>query len=176
MNRRSVIRNFVFISAGVAVLPYCKEEAGKVTIALKKIKVTAGQEKILAALTETIIPTTDTPGAREVGAHLFVLTMADDCATAEEQAKFVKGLQQFEEFAGKKFGKAFSKCTPEERVETLKDLQKKEGIPEELTSFVDAVKELTLQSYRTSEYYLTNVQKYEIAPGRYHGCVPIKKS
>jgi Gluconate 2-dehydrogenase subunit 3 len=176
MKRRTVIRNFVFISAGVAVLPYCKEEAGKVSIELKKIKINADQEKLLAAITETIIPTTETPGAKEVSAHVFALTMVDDCADAEGQEKFLKGLQQFEEFTKKKFGKSFIKCSPSEKEQLLGDIQKKEGVSDELSAFLDAIKGLTLQSYMTSEYYMTNVQKFEMAPGRYRGCVPIKKT
>ncbi len=175
MNRRSALRNFVFISAGVAVLPYCKEEGGKVSIALKKIRINADQEKLLAAITETIIPTTDTPGAKEVSSHLFALTMVDDCASPEEQEKFLKGMQQFEELTKKRFGKSFTQCTPSQREELLRDIQKKEGIAKEVTDFFNAIKGLTLQSYLTSEYYMTNVQKFEMVPGRYHGCVPIKE-
>jgi hypothetical protein len=175
MKRRTVIRNFVFISAGVAVLPYCKEEAGKVSIELKKIKINADQEKLLAAITETIIPTTETPGAKEVSAHIFALTMIDDCATDEEQEKFLKGLHQFEELTKKKFGRSFVKSSPAEKEQVLKDIHKKEGVSEELSAFLDAIKGLTLQSYMSSEYYMKNVQKFEMAPGRYHGCDPIKK-
>ena len=33
---------------------------------------------------------------------------------------------------------------------------------------------MTLQAFTGSQYYLTKVRVYEMAPGRFHGCVPVK--
>ena len=35
------------------------------------------------------------------------------------------------------------------------------------------IKNLAIRGYTNSEYYLVNIAKYTIAPGFYHGCVPV---
>jgi hypothetical protein len=42
--------------------------------------------------------------------------------------------------------------------------------------FVKLVKNITIQGYLNSEYVMTNLRIFEFVPGRYHGCVPVKKS
>lgn len=35
------------------------------------------------------------------------------------------------------------------------------------------IKRMTVDGYMGSEYVMTNITKYEMAPNRYHGCVPV---
>jgi hypothetical protein len=49
-------------------------------------------------------------------------------------------------------------------------------IPKEGKAFYTAVKRLTVQSFTTSKYFMMDVRKFEMAPGRYHGCVPVSKN
>ncbi len=48
---------------------------------------------MLAELAETILPKTDTPGAKDLAAHLFALKMVDDCYTKTNQEKYMKGMK-----------------------------------------------------------------------------------
>ena len=90
MERRSAIRNLAVITGGLMFLPSCKSTPGKTSVSLKNIKIDAGQEKLLAEIASTIIPATETPGAKEVGAHLFVLKMLDDMYEKEIQQEYIK--------------------------------------------------------------------------------------
>src|SRR6185295_2251084 len=93
MNRRAAIRNFVVFSAGVALIPSCMQEGkSRPSVTLKNIPLTGEQEKMLAALTETILPKTNTPGAADLASHLFVLKMVDDCYEKSDREKFIKGM------------------------------------------------------------------------------------
>ncbi len=129
----------------------------------------------MADLTEAIIPATDTPGAKDVGAHLFVLMMIDDCYNPEDQEKFIAGMKQFEEMAKKRYGKSFSSITPAQQNEWLSELQNSKGEKDNTAaSFYHSTRGLTIQCFTGSKYYLTKVHVYEMVPGRFHGCVPVK--
>ena len=121
-------------------------------------------------------PKTDTPGAKDISAHLFALQMIDDCYEKEDQQKFISGLKAFEEFSNKETGKSFVSSSAAERAALLTKLETNKDGKDDLSYFYKSVKRLTIQAYTTSKYFLTNVQVYELVPGRYHGCVPVKPS
>ena len=177
MNRRAVIKNFLFVSAGVSLLPSCFHDKGKASFLLKNIDINGDQEKMLADLSEAIIPKTSTPGAKDLSSHLFVMMMVDDCYNKEGQQKFMKGMAGFEDATQKKYNNSFSQCTTAQRNELLTSLEsKKDAKDDDVVYFYHTVKRLTVQSFTSSQYYLTKVQVYEMVPGRYHGCVPVKKA
>lgn len=140
---------------------------------VKNIRIDASQEELLAEISESIIPKTETPGAKDVYAHLFVLKMMDDCRTKEDQDKFVKGLRSFEKYLKEKTSTSFVKLSPEKRLSILKALDKREA-QDDLQYFYRSMKGLTIQAYTTSQFYLTKVKVYELVPGRWHGCFPLK--
>jgi hypothetical protein len=165
----------IFTSAGLWLIPSCMEDKAKASLLVKNFTIDTDQEEMLAELAESIIPKTNTPGAKDIYAHLFVLKMMDDCKSKEDQEKFVKGLEAFDAFSKTKSGKSFLKSDKAERVSVLEAIEKtdeKDG----LHLFYNTMKRYTIQAYTTSEFYLTNVQVYEMVPSRYHGCVPVKQS
>lgn len=173
MKRRTAIRNVIFFSAGAALLPSCVQQDSKASITLKNLAVTGEQEKLLAELSEFILPTTAVPGAKQLASHQFVLMMVDDCYKKEEQQQFVKGLQVFNNFSKEKTGDSFVNTDAAKRSALLKLIESKENIPEEIKAFYDSAKRLTIQSFTGSKYYLTEVRKYEMVPSRFHGCFPV---
>lgn len=175
MQRRTLLKQMLCVAGGVVFLPSCLHHTGKASILLKQLSIDGDQEALLAALSETIIPTTDTPGAKDVFAHLFALMMVDDCYNKEDQQKFTGGLKAFEAKTKKDFNKSFVDLSPTEKEGLLTQLEANKGAKDDLSFFYAATKKLTIQAYTTSKYYLTKVQVYELVPGRYHGCVPVKK-
>jgi hypothetical protein len=149
------------------------QEKGKPSIVLKNLDISADDEKMLAEVCETFIPKTDTPGAKDILAHLFVMKMLDDCTAKADQEKILKGLNGINKMSDKKFDKSFVNCTPQQRQELFSAIESKKGIPGDVSAFYTSVKKLTIQAYTTSKYYLTNVHVYELVPGRFHGCVPV---
>ena len=174
MNRRTAIRNVAIISAGAALLPSC-HGADKTSFPLKHLSITDSQGKMLAALSDTIIPTTHTfIGARDLKSHEFVLTMVDDCAGPEEQKKFTTGLQSFEELCKEKWDRAFENCTLQQRNDLVAAIELKKFVPEPAAEFYNTVKRYTLQSFSSSKDFLTDIRKYKLVPGpNFKGCVPI---
>ena len=173
INRRSAVRNLFVFSAGVALLPSCMQDTSKSSILLKNISLSGKEEGLLAAIAETIVPTTDTPGAKTIGSHLFAMTMLDDCYKKADQTKFIDGLQAFDKMCKDKGGETFAALSPADREKMLQEMEGRKS-DEPMDYFYRTMKRLTIESYVTSPYYLTKVQVYELVPSRWHGCVPVK--
>ena len=171
MNRRTALRQIVIVSAGAALLPACMHPHAKSSLLLKNFTVDGDQEKLLEELTATLIPTDDTPGAREVSAHLFTLKMLDDCSPKKDREKFMKGLSVFDEASRSATGRSFVDATPAQRESLLSAIENKKLPGDELNYFYSTTKKLTILAYSSSQFYLTKVQVYELVPGRFHGCV-----
>ena len=175
ITRREALRNCLIISIGAALIPSCVQDKNKPLLALKHIELDGNQQKLIADLSETIIPATDTPGAKDTYTHFFVLKMLDDCSTKEQQDDFKKGMKEFESLAKKKLDKPFAESNQQQRQELLSSIMdnKNKDVPEDAVNFVKTMKKLTLQGYTTSKYYLTNVKIYKLVPGKFSGCIPV---
>ncbi len=163
------------VAAGLLVLPGCDTSGWKETaVQATDPLLSAKQEDLLAEIVETLIPTTDTPGAKELKVHAYVHKMVADCFEEDAQQALVKGLNQVEKLSDKKYNKAFAAASMEERTAILEQMSQTEGTDQK--EFFGLVKGLTIQGYMTSEYMMTNITKYEMVPGRYLGCVPVQSS
>jgi gluconate 2-dehydrogenase gamma chain len=99
----------------------------------------------LAALVDTIIPRTDTPGASDAGVPAFIdRRMAGNAQLAE---LFRSGMKTLDAEAQARFGAAFPAITPGQRVDLL--------TPRQEEPFFRAMKGLTVDGYYTSEAGLT---------------------
>jgi hypothetical protein len=173
-NRRVAIQQLLIIWAGAALLPSCLHNEQKVSIPLRQIHIEPEDETMLADLAETILPKTDTPGAKDLSAHLFALKMVDDCFTKTNQEKYTRGMQAFESFVVKKTGKSFTENSVSERQAIVSDLEKQKPGADDMSFFYQSTKKLTIQAYTTCEYYLTKIRGYKMIPGKFQGCVPLK--
>lgn len=173
MQRRTALKNLLIVAGGTLLLPSCVQADKKVSIPLDHLKLTGEQEELLAQISETIIPKTDTPGAKELGVHQFVLTMMDDCAEKEKQDDFMKGLEEVNGLSKKYYNDSFLKCTPQQQTELLGRIDKKE-FEGKVNDFFKAAKGLTIQGYTKSKYVMSNLLVYELVPGRFHGSFPVK--
>lgn len=173
MQRRSAIKNLALTIGGTIVLPAWANAWSKESIQSGAFKITYAQETLLAEIVETIIPKTDTPGAKELGADKFILKMVADCYDKKSQDIFAKGMVSVDELSKKENGKTFVESDAKQKLEVLKKMGTSPNSDEK--GFVQLVKGLTIDGYLVSEYVMTNLRIFEMVPGRYHGCVPIKK-
>lgn len=175
MNRRVVFKHLATAAAAAWILPSCVSDPKKVSIALNHLQITGDEEALLGDLADVMIPATETPGARAVGAHLFALVMVDDCLSQQEQEMYLKGMRTFSDALKSITGKSFADGSAEERLQMLTAVeQRKEGLPEEMKVFYSRTRNYILQGYMTSQHFLTNVKPYQLVPGpNYRGCVPM---
>ena len=171
ITRRIAIRNLLLITAGTLLLPSCID--GGASIKLTNLDVDGEQESILGSLTDAIIPQTDTPGAKDISAHLFALKMVDDCYTKEEQKAFMLGFKDFNKLVKDKYKMSFAQLGAVQQEELLTLLEDGKKVPEGVQSFYSSVKSFTVLGYTTSKYYLTEVKNFNLIPGKYQGSVPV---
>ncbi len=153
----------------------------------------------LDEVAETIIPTTDTPGAKAAKVGTFMTVMVNDCYSETDQKAFHEGLDKLNDASKKKNDASFMKATPQQRHDLLveldkeaKDYQKKRSEHNRAESdkakadknyktndmpphYFRMMKELTLLGYFTSEIGATQALRYVPVPGRFEGCMPYKK-
>jgi hypothetical protein len=179
MNRRTVIRNVVIITAGASFLPACHTAGETPSLTLKNIPLTGLQEKMLAELAETIIPkTSNFIGAKDLKSHEFALIMMNDCASPEDQKVFADGMKAFEDGCQKKFNSSFTKCNADQRKDWLKELEtskdEKDPVIGGASKFYKTIKNYTIQSFTSSQQYLQDVVKWKMVPGPvFKGCVAV---
>jgi hypothetical protein len=131
---------------------------------------------------ETILPATDTPGAKAANVGAFMQIMVSDCYEAKDQEIFMQGMAELKFKTSKaKIGKAFMEASPEERTVLLtaldqeaKEYQKNKK-PEDPTHYFTIMKQLTLSGLFTSKIGATEVLRFVAVPGKFEGCVPYTK-
>lgn len=182
MNRRDALERVALIMGGTVIggsifLEGCKSSDKQPVNGL----LTAEQIAFLDEVAETIIPTTDTPGAKAAKVGAFMNTMVTDCYEEKDQKIFVDGMAKIDEASRKRNGKPFLDSTADQRTALLNDLNKelkkynevkKEADP---NHYFGMMKQLTLLGYFTSEIGATKALRYIAVPGKYEGCVPYKK-
>jgi hypothetical protein len=173
VDRRTAIRQFVFASAGMVIIPSCMNRENNPGISLKNISLSKVEESFLEELAETIIPRTQTPGAKDISAHRFVLKMVDDCSAKRDQEIFMSGLKAFSKEAERIGGKHFSKLDAAGKIKVVQEIEASSESDETMRRFYKTFRKLTIQAYSSSEFFLTSIRVYEIIPGRFHGCVPV---
>ena len=174
MQRRLAIKQVLIMAGGLALLPSCLREKGKSTVKLNRISISLAQENLLEAIAETLIPKTDTPGARDLKLHLFVLKMLDDCYEKKEQDQFIAGLDEFSDTAHSRFNEPFEKLAAGRRRELLTRLEQIPDTTSDAAVFYKIMKERTIDGYLNSQYVMTNLVIWELVPGRYNGYFPVK--
>lgn len=172
INRRSAIKYFIIVSAGTVLLPTCKP-ADKKASPFSNIPVDDDQQALLAEIGETIIPNTNTPGAKEISTPVFVLQMLNDCYEQKDRDRFLKGMQQFSDDVKSKYGKSFIKCDPQEREKIIAAINGQKDEKNDAPFFYNTLKQLTLEGYTNSKYYMTNVEVYKLVPGKFKSSVPV---
>ncbi len=173
MQRRLVVKNIALTIGASIVLPAWANAWNKESFQYNYTNISTFQDNLLAEIVETIIPKTNTPGAKELNIHSFVSKMVMDCYDKKAQDIYAKGFDLVDNNAKNTSSKSFMESDGKQRLEILNKMSKSNNSDEK--DFVQLVKTLTIQGYLNSEYVMTNLKVYEYAPARYHGCVPVQK-
>jgi len=178
MKRRAALKSLVLTVGGTIYLPAWANNWNLDTIPEKQNGfVSPDQESLLAEIVETIIPATDTPGAKDLGVHLFILTMLADCYDKSAQTRFLTGLAELDKKVKDNYNQSFVACTPAQCLAVLKDCEEAAKLlPPAKEPFFPFLKSMTIQGYLNSEYVMRDVYKYELVPARYNGCFPVPVS
>jgi hypothetical protein len=171
VNRRDALRRLALGSVGAAAVPAWVESLTALAVdhahaavqtspkaAFKPKMLTARQNETVIALSELIIPQTETAGAKAARVNEFidgVLVSAKD----PDRQKFLGGLSWIDERARKEFGTDFVSGAPAQQTSLLTRLSTAEArTPDSQTEgdregaeFFTAIKSMTITGYYTSE-------------------------
>lgn len=141
------------------------------------------QVALLDEIAETILPRTDTPGAKDACVGLFMARFVTDCYDPQQQAVFRAGLADLD----KRAKGGFLALKPAQRAELLDKLaaearaaspDPKKADDEGADSaaipphYFTMIKQLVLFGFFTSEVGATKVLRYVPVPGRFDGDLP----
>ena len=179
MNRREALSSVGIILGGTTIigsqafLTACSEPETKSEEGL----LTDQQIDLLNEFAEVILPKTDkSPGAKEVNVGSFMNAIVSDFYTAQEQNVFLNGVKTLADMK-------FSKLSDDEKVETLKGLEKEAGDNlkarrenENLDNhYYVMVKQLAIWGYLSSEAVATTAFNHMIVTPKFEGCVPFEE-
>ncbi|UZR95733.1 gluconate 2-dehydrogenase subunit 3 family protein [Chondrinema litorale] len=182
MNRRNAVKRISALAGGTlstpliaAILNGCKPSEKPDWL---PEFLSPEQDQIVIEVSELIIPTTDTPGAKEALVNRYIDLVLKDCYTPEDQKSFLEGINSLNKAAKDEYGNDFVDCEKEEQVALLKKFDE-EAYNGANTSgkkpFFRFMKELTVVGYCTSEVGATQALNFVAVPGAYNGCMPYKE-
>jgi hypothetical protein len=130
---------------------------------------------LIADIADTIIPTTDTPGAKAAGVPAFIEHILFDWLGAEERDRFLAGMRAFPAQVAAKTGKPFASLSTDKRIALLTEMLQQEApvAGGGLAGFVSGMKQLTVYGYYTSEIGATQELSFNIVPGSYDPCAHV---
>ena len=111
------------------------------------------QNETIIALTELVIPQTETPGAKAARVNRFIDAVLQRAKPADRDS-FLRGLTWMDERSRTQFRTDFVAATPAQQTELLTTLSKGDGETAELRAgvqFFRAIKSMTIDGYYTSE-------------------------
>lgn len=189
LNRRQVLQRVAYLMGGAvsapAVLGLLNGCAPKQDTSWQPVVFTKEQGALVAVIAETIIPRTDTPGAKDVGVPAFIDTMLKDVYTQEDRDRYLTGLKAFDDAARTAHGKSFVDLNKSQQTELVRKFHD-EAVAVELAydprpktlrrPFILMTKELTLLGFFCSEPGATQVLQYAAVPGAFQACVPLAQA
>ena len=128
---------------------------------------TAPQRALMTALSERVMPTTDTPGAIAAGVPDFIEKLLADWALPDERTPIVAGLDAIEARSQADYKVAAAEATPEQQDALLTLAMENQLAGGE--EFFQKFRQLVITGYFTSEIGITKERKYLPIPGRYDG-------
>ncbi|GGB41419.1 hypothetical protein GCM10011380_33620 [Sphingomonas metalli] len=131
---------------------------------------TPTQRALMTALSERVIPTTDTPGAIAAGVPAYIEKLLADWALPGDRVPIVAGLDAIEARSQQDYKVSAAKATPAQQ-DALLTLAMNGQIPGG-APFFEAFRQLVIAGYYTSEIGMTQEREYLPVPGEYNGAFP----
>jgi len=125
------------------------------------------QRAAMSALSDRVIPATDTPGAIAAGVPDFIEKMLADWALPGDRVPIIAGLDAIEARSLRDHGVSAAKATAEQQ-DALLTLAMNRQLPG-ANAFFEPFRQLVIAGYYTSEIGMTQEREYLPVPGEYNG-------
>jgi hypothetical protein len=164
MHRRDLLK----LGATFAVIPTAwAQEAAKQAAKpnWRPAVLSARENDTVIALTDLIIPATDTPGAQAARVNRYIDLLLRD-GPLDQRERFIGGLAWLDHYAIREHTHAFVKCAPADQIEMLKALDEGSGPGH---AFFRQLKSLTSRIYYSTEIGYRELNKGGRVPASF-GC------
>jgi len=182
LNRRDILERMAMVTGGAVSITILSACDGGVSVPedVENIELKAlnkAQLDLVADLADTIIPDTETPGAKSVNVHYFVDELAANWMTAGERDGFLNNLTALDQRIKSERGSSFSSLSADAKSAVLDSL----GLELLATGLGSGnrdkhiyleLRELIIFGYYTSEVGASEELLYDPIPGEYKGCIP----
>jgi hypothetical protein len=179
LDRRDLLTGATALFGASLVAPLAKAaeiraadiKAAEMGFAASHAAFTPEQRALVAAISERIVPTTDTPGAIAAGVPAFIEMMLADWYEATDRSDFMGGLGLVEGYARVQYEKPCASLTPEQ-LDVVLTLAMQGRILALSRSFFEHCRQLVILGYYTSEIGCKQERVYVPVPGHYDGKYP----
>jgi gluconate 2-dehydrogenase gamma chain len=173
MERRELLKMMALTFGASVALPESAFAKLGEPLDVSKLKFfNAEQRALVGAISETIIPRTDTPGALDAGVPQWLELIVQDCLDADAQKLMLDGLVEIERRATNDLKKPYAQLSVEQQIELLESMQAtKGGIARK---FIGQFKELVKFTYVNSEVGGTQALEWILVPGRWEPAMELK--
>jgi gluconate 2-dehydrogenase gamma chain len=146
---------------------------GKGPASTRTSGLSAEQYSALEQICETMIPTTDTPGAIAAGVPAFMRDMLAEWASPTSRAEVIGVVEAIDQRAWRRYGAPFVEIPVERRLEVVSafDAEQIGGADPAYGKF----KYLVLVGYYHSEIGATQELRFELVPGAWRSCLPLSE-
>lgn len=181
MQRRDVLRSLGAMALGPMLAPVSGAERYLLGVRLHEAAqgppraLTGAQAALVAALADTIIPRTDTPGALDTGAVPFFDRLLAEWHTESERRELLAGLDALDARCREATGFPYAELPPGARAGFLGPIdaaaaQAEPGSPE---AAYGRIRQCTIYAFLTSQPIREGVFRNQVIPGRFDGCIPV---
>jgi len=140
---------------------------------------------VLDAAAQVIVPTTETPGAREAGVPVFIDALVARWMTADEATLFSDGLAALDASARQRFQQGYAQCSPAQAAELMQELRAaspyggrtfslSDRILDPKAPFYLRLRDLVVLGYFISEQASSTELRYLPVPGKFEADLPMK--
>lgn len=171
MNRRNALKNLAIASGSVITLPAWMVSCGISDTNIHQSGFGPKEQKILASVADAIIPAGNAIGALSVGVDKYLQKFIDDCCEKPVQENVKKQLKALDGAAMQEEEVAFSECSQTQREKHL--MKFADSQDKDQKEFFTLMKAETIRGFNTSQKVMEEHFNYKVAPGFYHGCVPV---
>lgn len=190
MNRRDALRKTGLLAGAtltaptlLALLQSCQSEP---RIDWEPEFLTAEEAIFVSSFVDTLLPRTDTPGALDVKADIFMDKVWARTSTAEGQEATRRNIAEFNASCRESHGNSFAELSAADRVAVCMAAETTSptyngGVwgtavgKQEPVGFYRSLKSMVIWAYSTSESIGTEVLSYDPVPGEYIGCLPLNE-
>jgi hypothetical protein len=183
MNRKRAIQSLLALAAvGVSSVSVYEWTSSGHAVKLTDLP---QKKQLIAELAETIIPRTDTPGAKDAYVEEFIIKMIKE-SDQKSQHNFLAGLGSLEKYTADKYDHSFIECNPQQKFAVLKHFEDKATYSITILNkinnkflgppFFNILKDLTVEGYCTSQLGATQGMAYNYIPVKFEACLPLQKN